>query len=300
MKIILSCLAILTSLMLTSCAGPDRAAATRDLTRDMIRQGVELRKQGKYEEAIQIFTEAIKVNPQNAVLYLQRADTYRMAKKSDLAISDYSQALSMSPKVPGAYYARGLAYGGKGSYNEAIQDFSQVIAMQPRAYNAYFFRGMTYLHKNQIEDAVNDFNQAIKLKPDDYKSYYYKGIAAEKLQQPGEALACYKTFLQYAPSKESQKIQSANQKITALNTLLDKPAKPIIPSPPALDQGVVATPEEPEDEPEDEPVQKARRPVRKKVRKPAAAKVEAKKPAEPAERVDQKEMFSAPLGEEAF
>jgi tetratricopeptide (TPR) repeat protein len=305
MKIMLSCLAIFTSLMLSACASPDRAAGKIDLSRDLIKQGVELRKQGKYEEAIQIFTEGLNANPRYVPLYMQRGYTYRMAKKVDLAISDYSQALLISPKVPGAYLARGVAYGAKGSYSDAVKDLSQVIAMQPRSYPAYFFRGITYYHKGQFKEAISDFNQAITLKPDDFKSYFQKGMAAERLGQPGVALACYKTFLRYVPPQETTKIQTANQKIAALSSRLDKPAEQIAPTPPALEkQRAMETPEEPEEEPAEEPaeepVQKTRKPVKKKLKKPAIERTEVRKPVEQAERLDQKELFSAPLGEEAF
>ena len=54
------------------------------------------------------FTEAIRLDPNNAQAYLSRANCYVWAKDFDKAISDMSEAIRLDPNAS-TYYQRGLA-----------------------------------------------------------------------------------------------------------------------------------------------------------------------------------------------
>lgn len=54
------------------------------------------------------FTEAIRLDPNNAQAYLSRASCYEWAENFDEAISDMSEAIRLDPDAS-AYYQRGLA-----------------------------------------------------------------------------------------------------------------------------------------------------------------------------------------------
>jgi len=50
-----------------------------------------------YDRAIADYTEAIKINPNDAVLYANRGNAYREKRDYDRAIADYEAALRISP-----------------------------------------------------------------------------------------------------------------------------------------------------------------------------------------------------------
>jgi len=79
--------------------------------------------EGSFEEAIQLFTEAIKLNPQSAVLFAKRANAYIKLKKPNAAIRDCNRALELNPNSQQGLKWRGYAYRLLGKWEEAHVDF---------------------------------------------------------------------------------------------------------------------------------------------------------------------------------
>ena len=65
---------------------------------------------GKFDEAIEAFTEAIKLNPTSAALYAKRASALLKQKRVNAVIQDCSQAIAINPDSAVAYKLRGRAY----------------------------------------------------------------------------------------------------------------------------------------------------------------------------------------------
>ena len=47
----------------------------------------------------------------------------------DYAVNDFSQAIQLSPNNANAYYARGIAYTAKGESQYAIADFKKAVEL---------------------------------------------------------------------------------------------------------------------------------------------------------------------------
>jgi small glutamine-rich tetratricopeptide repeat-containing protein alpha len=57
----------------------------------------------KYEEAIQCYTKAIELTPNNPIYYGNRAAAYSHLGQHQLAIDDCRRAISLDPKYVKAY-----------------------------------------------------------------------------------------------------------------------------------------------------------------------------------------------------
>ena len=91
--------------------------------------GVELQEQGRLEEAIGEYDEAIRLDPQLALAYLNRGAVYNEKNEFSKAIADCDKAIELAPNLFEAYYNRGLAYAELGEKAEATADFEKVIAL---------------------------------------------------------------------------------------------------------------------------------------------------------------------------
>lgn len=81
------------------------------------------------------FDEALRLNPQNAFVYYDRANLYAARKDYVHAIDDYTKAISLEPGLAEAYYNRGLARIRNGNKKEGINDLSK--AGELGLYDAY-------------------------------------------------------------------------------------------------------------------------------------------------------------------
>ena len=165
-------------LIATGCGGGDSAEALAHFE-----AGVALEREGRVEESISEYTEAIRLDPESSGAYLYRGFAFSLLGQHQRAIDDYDQAIRIVPRSPVAYISRGQAYGILGEFALSIQDLDQVLQLFPQLAIAYSIRGTTYLNQSLIEgdmslveEAVENYDEAIRLNLD------------LELEQPGPEL----------------------------------------------------------------------------------------------------------------
>ncbi|XP_022848632.1 serine/threonine-protein phosphatase 5-like isoform X2 [Olea europaea var. sylvestris] len=88
-------------------------------------------KAHKYSQAIDLYTQAIEANNDNAVYWANRAFAHTKLEEYGSAILDSTKAIEIDPKYSKGYYRRGAAYLGLGKFKEALKDFQQVKKLCP-------------------------------------------------------------------------------------------------------------------------------------------------------------------------
>ena len=106
--------------------------------------GVELWEEGRLEEAIAEYDEAIRLDPQDAVAQYSRGNFYLNLGQYEKAIHDFDEAIRLDPDLALAYNSRGDAYAYLGQYERAIHDFDETIRLDPDLALAYNGRGLVY------------------------------------------------------------------------------------------------------------------------------------------------------------
>lgn len=98
-------------------------------TEEQIEQSQEKRSQAvsafvekDYEKAIQLYTDAINLNPQNSLLYAKRGQIYLLLKKPNACIRDCNRAMELNPDSAAAHKFRGRANQLLGKFEEAAND----------------------------------------------------------------------------------------------------------------------------------------------------------------------------------
>lgn len=78
-----------------------------------------------YTESIAMYTEAIKLNPTNALFYAKRGQTFLKLSKPNACIRDCDRALECNCDSAAAYKFRGRAHRLLGHWEEAAKDLRQ-------------------------------------------------------------------------------------------------------------------------------------------------------------------------------
>ncbi|CAM4513257.1 unnamed protein product [Lepidochelys olivacea] len=102
-----------------------------EITNEMIDQANEKREhafaaldEGELQKAIDLFTDAIRLNPQFTLLYVNRASVFVKLQKPNAAIRDCDRACELNPNSAQSYKWRGQAHMLLGHWEEAAQDFT--------------------------------------------------------------------------------------------------------------------------------------------------------------------------------
>ncbi|XP_013868344.1 hsc70-interacting protein [Austrofundulus limnaeus] len=80
--------------------------------------------EGDLQKALDLFTEAIKLNPRVAILYAKRASVFIKMQKPNAAIRDCDRAISINPDSAQPYKWRGKAHRLLGHWEEAVRDLA--------------------------------------------------------------------------------------------------------------------------------------------------------------------------------
>jgi serine/threonine-protein kinase len=94
--------------------------------------GVALRGDGMYDEALNEFSRALKLNPANApILYNHRARVYHYQNQMELADDELEKGLVLEPRHPGLRTSAGYQRMRTGNLDEAIRILEGVIVDDP-------------------------------------------------------------------------------------------------------------------------------------------------------------------------
>jgi tetratricopeptide (TPR) repeat protein len=100
-----------------------------DVAGQRLAEGDELYEQGRIEEAIDKYTEAIRPPYECEEPYHHRGIAYCDLGQIERGIQDFNEAIRICPECGDAYYSRGVAYAELGKKTEAIADFEKFLSL---------------------------------------------------------------------------------------------------------------------------------------------------------------------------
>lgn len=102
-----------------------RAAALKD-------QGNEQFKTGGYLKAAALYTQAIKLDPDNPTLYSNRAAAFLQLVKLNKALADAEMTVKLKPQWEKGYFRKGCVLEAMEQYEEAISAFQTALQHNPQ------------------------------------------------------------------------------------------------------------------------------------------------------------------------
>jgi tetratricopeptide (TPR) repeat protein len=132
---------------------------------------------GYWKNSVTIFQHALLVTKNNYLAHSNLASALAEEGKLNEAIDHYNEAIRIIPHCAEHYYNRGLAYVTLGQHKKAIDDFNQAVNMKPDYFEAYLNKGAACGVLGQYQPAIDNFSEAIRLQPDYIYAYYNRGFA---------------------------------------------------------------------------------------------------------------------------
>ncbi|HKI13457.1 MAG TPA: tetratricopeptide repeat protein, partial [Roseiarcus sp.] len=127
------------------------------------------------DNAVSDCTEAIRLNPKDAVAFNNRGKAWHAKGDNDRAIADYDEAIRLNPKDAVAFNNRGKAWFDKGESDRAIADYDEAIRLNPNYGVALVNRGRAWQAKGDIDRAIADYDEAIGLNPKNAVAFNNRG-----------------------------------------------------------------------------------------------------------------------------
>ncbi|XP_034756998.1 tetratricopeptide repeat protein 31-like isoform X2 [Etheostoma cragini] len=92
-------------------------------------QGIQMFEQGRYSQAVDMFTEAIFCDPRDHRFYGNRSHCYWVLEQYSSALTDAQRSIQLAPDWPKGYFRKGCALMGLKRYSEAEAAIEQVLKL---------------------------------------------------------------------------------------------------------------------------------------------------------------------------
>ncbi len=130
---------------------------------DYYNRGLQRTQTKEYRQAIDDYTQAIKLNPRFVDAYLKRCEMRYKLGDNQGVLNDCHEVLKIDPTVAKAYYYQGRARYSLGYIEPAIESYTSAIARDQKHPQAHYYRGIAHKESQNVLSAVSDLAQAAQL-----------------------------------------------------------------------------------------------------------------------------------------
>jgi tetratricopeptide (TPR) repeat protein len=202
---------------------------------------------GEYEDAIREYEAALAINGNIALLHLSLGINYRRLEFYDKAIEEFTNANTLNPDDPDPDLYLSRTYATIGKYAQAMQYAETAVGNSPAEANLRGNLGVMYYYNAFYDKAIVELGyavnggftkdgnpvEAINLSPNIQRSaeyYYTYGRALSRTNKCGEALKISQLIFERVPADELA-VENANAIISQCQQNLEQTPTPLLTSP---------------------------------------------------------------------
>jgi Flp pilus assembly protein TadD len=164
--------------------------------------GVALVKQGRLAEAIDSFSQAVRIRPSypeahyNLCLALLSGDSVDL----DGARQHFAAALQSRPNYRAAHANLGAVLLRQGHIAEAIEHYRKALALSPEDYTAHYDLAVALAMSDADDEAIRHCREALRLRPSFAPAHEQLGRILERQGRLREAIHEYRAVLRLTPN----------------------------------------------------------------------------------------------------
>ena len=170
-----------------------------------VNQGNAYFSQAKKQQAIDAYTNANMIKPNEEYLYFYIGNVYYSAGNNLLAIEYYKKVLEINPQNQDAHIYIGNMYNSNpiSKYREAIEEFKKVLEINSKSVIAYTGMAISYNFLKEYDKGVEMYKKIVELSPNNLFAYYYIGMGYGMQFKHKEAIEYYQKALKLNPNNET-------------------------------------------------------------------------------------------------
>ncbi|MDJ0701988.1 MAG: serine/threonine-protein kinase [Leptolyngbyaceae cyanobacterium MO_188.B28] len=159
-----------------------------------------LRQEGKYQESITAYNQAIARNTQVPEAHWGKCYSLNKLSQPEAAFDACAQALKLNPKYPEAFSSQGYALHQMEKYTSALDHFDHALELKPEFAEAWTNKGVTLQALGNHTDALDAFKKAIEINPNHAEVWANQGAALWGLGRYDEAVDSIDRALKIDPN----------------------------------------------------------------------------------------------------
>ena len=200
---------------------PPPAQNRKVSTTRMYQKARSYRRQGQIAEAIAMYREVLKIDPDHFDTGFNLTSAYLQTRAYDRAYAMAADLYRRKPDDPRVALNLAIALIGVGQPRQAI-DLLDRFSSYPDAplYEIYFHKGVAYRNIGEPATAVAWYQKAEQLKPDDPRLLFNTAVALDQNRQYRMAANYYQKYLKQSQDEELSTRKQVARRIRVLQAEL--------------------------------------------------------------------------------
>ncbi len=155
-----------------------------------------------YQNTVDAYTNATKLNPYNPSLYLNVARIQASQKKFDDALNSLASALKIKPNYSDAAFMATQIAVAQGKINEALVAAKATAEFSPASPLAHFTVGLIAYNLKDYALTIQAMSKAIELQPDYANAQYFLGLSYARIGNTKDALTQFEKLALTNPDNQ--------------------------------------------------------------------------------------------------
>jgi tetratricopeptide (TPR) repeat protein len=148
----------------------------------MLIQALEHVEDGNYSDALKLYDLALREEPDNTSVLVDKGATLQNMGKLKLAIRCYDKVLNISPENLDALLNKGAALHSDQKYLEAIECYDIALKVDKKCAMALAYKGLSLGEMGKLQDAIKYFKKALSIDKHYDLANISKDVAQELLK----------------------------------------------------------------------------------------------------------------------
>jgi tetratricopeptide (TPR) repeat protein len=172
-------------------------------------KGEEHLAAGRYQEAIECFDKAIRIDHDCADAWRSMGFCFDILKRHNEATKCFDKARKLyksveypdkdNSKILDTWYKQGLSLSKVGKFQESIDCLDKAIEIEPDFADAWHNKGYALGNLKKYAEAIECFDKAIEIEPDFADAWRSMGFAYSKLDKFDKAMECVNKSIDINP-----------------------------------------------------------------------------------------------------
>ncbi len=168
--------------------------------------GQIMSQRGMPEHAIELYNKTIELAPLNAEAHNNLGSALSILKRNDDALKHLREALRLNPDFVDARSNLGVTFMAMQRYDDALAEFSKVLELAPDHFMTLNNSGIALFRMKRYREASERFIRLLEIKPESFFAYYYLGEIALAQNRVDEALKSLDRALELLPDFEAARV----------------------------------------------------------------------------------------------
>lgn len=163
-----------------------------------------------------LFSRSLVINPDSPWMQYNLANALRYQGRTEEAIPHYEEALRLDPDYASAHCNLGQALADRGDKLGAVAHLREALRLKPDFPIAHLCLGLQLADAGQTRAAIREWQETVRLWPENLDARYNLGCALAQRKRPTEAEAQFREILRrdpaFAPAQNALRQMGASAK----------------------------------------------------------------------------------------